>query len=943
MAVVAMLIILTANTFGFEFGDKHYSGISTSTQSTSTNTFCQKHVFFKTGTIINISFPFDLPAGGTYRFFVTNSLVTGAVYSGVDRTYTGTDLRSTTSLGAYSFNVTQNQVLYFCIDYSSGSFGLMERGIWESPTDYTSRYYGNDQSVNVGDDFGIWNGSSFPLTTRLTFINQSVIDPAIGGGYVYNDSTGNFFASAGVDRKVSTLDTGEEFYYSEENATLDRIRMVLKTGAGSNLGIKMAVKESGTDIINCTFNSSYLSPTYTFIGCNVSNGSLVQGHNYTVYAACYTNTSYTARCDGATTYIWLPTSRTPAGTAVDQHINWASWDTDRSHYTGTFYEDTPFILDLTETTVQCNDGVDNDGDGYTDYPADPSCTDTADDTESPYDYTQCNNGIDDDGDGYTDYPADPSCTSATDTSEYPKDSTSYGEDSCLAAEFCLLKDTLPYSDDLNLHDWYGTFNGTTTFSKFGNYKIKLTEEFSFYRNITNPNIYNKVKEFADIYTDVGSLGVLTDDTVYSYIWWSKDSVGRNVLGLKFDISRISPTSPDFVKIRLYRYDGAAWDYLDTYYMGSGVESKTRYELEFDQILKTVNIIYTTAGERITIGEYNWSNVMASKIYYTGFQDINYSSTRLQTYIDNIEIIGNDVTYDTVCDEWSLPYYLKESFNGYLKVCDWVTNLNIYANTKLHITNSTQFFTMDKPTDVAIDTKVRYVTMAFDLNLVGIDIIGSTLTFRLYNSLGTNFLTAYFRDTGDYLWYNDAGTGRVAGNVTLNTTIPYMFIVDMKDDNFNIYINGTKVVDGASFSQLFMDLKDIAHIKIQSNDAQFELDNLRIYGSDQNGVPLLPDDTVVIPVNPNVAYCGLFYRTVENCTTDDDCLTGLCLPNHRCSSFDYTYCDDNNKVRGNSCIVSAMANCVLKSTGNAILDNFWLFLVLLIIIMGFVYLSIMLRK
>lgn len=37
-----------------------------------------------------------------------------------------------------------------------------------------------------------------------------------------------------------------------------------------------------------------------------------------------------------------------------------------------------------QTTIyQCNDGVDNDADGYTDYPADPACTSLTDDDESP--------------------------------------------------------------------------------------------------------------------------------------------------------------------------------------------------------------------------------------------------------------------------------------------------------------------------------------------------------------------------------------------------------------------------------------------------------------------------------------------------------------------------------------------------------------------------------
>ncbi|MBP6912260.1 MAG: hypothetical protein KBB88_03625, partial [Candidatus Pacebacteria bacterium] len=71
-------------------------------------------------------------------------------------------------------------------------------------------------------------------------------------------------------------------------------------------------------------------------------------------------------------------------------------------------------------TYQCNNGIDDDGDGLIDYPADPGCTSPTDDSEwnaPPVTY-QCNNGIDDDGDGLIDYPADPGCTSPTDDSEW---------------------------------------------------------------------------------------------------------------------------------------------------------------------------------------------------------------------------------------------------------------------------------------------------------------------------------------------------------------------------------------------------------------------------------------------------------------------------------------------------------------------------------------------
>ena len=50
------------------------------------------------------------------------------------------------------------------------------------------------------------------------------------------------------------------------------------------------------------------------------------------------------------------------------------------------------------TTQPCKDGVDNDGDGRIDWPADPGCFDANWDREDP----ACQNGVDDDGDGQID-------------------------------------------------------------------------------------------------------------------------------------------------------------------------------------------------------------------------------------------------------------------------------------------------------------------------------------------------------------------------------------------------------------------------------------------------------------------------------------------------------------------------------------------------------------
>jgi glycerophosphoryl diester phosphodiesterase len=73
-------------------------------------------------------------------------------------------------------------------------------------------------------------------------------------------------------------------------------------------------------------------------------------------------------------------------------------------------------LDTNETDEPaCNDGRDNDGDGLEDA-QDPGCTGASDPSEREA-TLPCDNGVDDDGDTRTDFPADSGCTSASDTSE----------------------------------------------------------------------------------------------------------------------------------------------------------------------------------------------------------------------------------------------------------------------------------------------------------------------------------------------------------------------------------------------------------------------------------------------------------------------------------------------------------------------------------------------
>ncbi len=64
----------------------------------------------------------------------------------------------------------------------------------------------------------------------------------------------------------------------------------------------------------------------------------------------------------------------------------------------------------------CSDGLDDDGDGLIDHPADPGCSGPGDGSEHDPALV-CDDGEDNDGDGVADFPADPECLSATHPTE----------------------------------------------------------------------------------------------------------------------------------------------------------------------------------------------------------------------------------------------------------------------------------------------------------------------------------------------------------------------------------------------------------------------------------------------------------------------------------------------------------------------------------------------
>lgn len=79
--------------------------------------------------------------------------------------------------------------------------------------------------------------------------------------------------------------------------------------------------------------------------------------------------------------------------------------------------ETNFYVPPYAAPPQCSDGLDNDGDTYTDYPADAGCDSASDNDETNLVPTQCSDGFDNDGDLLMDYLQDPGCSSASDDDE----------------------------------------------------------------------------------------------------------------------------------------------------------------------------------------------------------------------------------------------------------------------------------------------------------------------------------------------------------------------------------------------------------------------------------------------------------------------------------------------------------------------------------------------
>lgn len=135
--------------------------------------------------------------------------------------------------------------------------------------------------------------------------------------------------------------------------------------------------------------------------------------------------------------------------------------------------------------AECENGLDDDGDGATDFPTDTSCRDA----DWPFEASECANNIDDDGDTFTD-SADPNCHHPYDRSETPDCADGLDNDFDGLIDFPSDTDCTSASDETETEDCSDEFDndgdGSVDLADVGcSNPLDLTEELDCADGVDN--------------------------------------------------------------------------------------------------------------------------------------------------------------------------------------------------------------------------------------------------------------------------------------------------------------------------------------------------------------------------------------------------------------------------------------------------------------------------
>lgn len=566
---------------------------------------------------------------------------------------------------------------------------------------------------------------------------------------------------------------------------------------------------------------------------------------------------------------------------------------------------------------------------------------------------QCNDGIDNDLDGFTDYPDDPSCSGVTDNDEFPVDYSGQDEDDCLVILNCVIYDSIPYSDSPFLHGWYGGQISDAHITGFlGGFSIDLDtiDEFDIKENVIiykdnqNTNNYNTLYgQFSISVIKESGGSPISQEPIYLGFLDSNDE------GVAWIVLNISTYSPENFRAEMYAFDGNHWTFIDYIYFDDSDYGFFNIEFDLDEQNKKYQLQWTDFhGFHTNSGIYDYDSSgigQISKAMATNTLDRNDA----KVLFNLIELTGTDQSeLQTYCTTWTSPYHLKENFNGYMSQCDWNVNPDIFFYGKLSMQNEINNFMLYKIFDsyesnAIYYQKSRYATVKFNLTVYDDSDSLTALKLYLYDlSFNNAFVRASFNTNGNVYASENLVNTLIYDSLVTDVKKEVMIVIDLVDDEFDFYYDGVLRESNIGFHDEFLNVDYFNGIYIQSVNSHYVIDNLVVYESSDDGEESTnPIDIKPIP-DATKSWCNLFSKSQTQCNDDSDCESDDCLPNGYCNHFDMTYCDEKGKTRGSYCVISAIAYCTLTSTGSIILDNFFLFLVFLVIMMGLIYVILILR-
>lgn len=590
---------------------------------------------------------------------------------------------------------------------------------------------------------------------------------------------------------------------------------------------------------------------------------------------------------------------------------------------------------------------------------------------------QCSDSIDNDLDGFIDYPTDPSCSNLNDTTESPVDSTNCSEATCSQSAFCIYLSSFSCSDELKFHGWTSTPDFYTLLMKPVNKGILLNEWLdntaSYTLNngtgVSTQSQYSLKTPYSNNKKDY----IQTEQNFIFY--FNKDHYATNYVEQWVNFSLIGENGGSAINFSIHPVPHLTDNDVDLYIYANGTVYTTtafadgngRFELQVRTFMPdfyhpNARYDFYYRSPRFTTN-YSWLysntqfNFLTAETYInnitlqvSGDPANQYAqhNAPVYMYLQKIDAKGvyDQTTNPTECTTYTAPYILRENFQGCLGDCGWTTIPNSLCVDGTLSVQTSDSIGISKFTTPLTKTTSRYSTLNFNIQPVNTE-YGGGFSIQVYDDTPENIV---------YLLIADGGGSPVIYNLVDGNYLPIavlsygletnvQVLLDLGTDTFSLYIDSALISSGNKFVNTFKSYDNIYAVSMISSNFGFIFDDLSFYTSTVSNTPS------VINLNPppskaqNTSYsmCGYINKNPSSCIDDSDCLTGICQPNSKCSTFDYTYCDENGMNRGNGCFLSAMAKCGLNNTKDAIFNNFLLFAVFLILVMVITYFAIMMRS